>query len=138
MLNRPAAVIALEQIEDAPDAQSATVDVTDGGTATVHWSESLGKVVLVIGRACPIAADESFEMWFVRDDGLPFRPAPSTQRRRPTTVCWTERWSPATRSPSPSSSGRLADRRAHHRSDRRDPHGLSAAAHSQRAGSLDG
>ncbi|GAA5203173.1 anti-sigma factor [Microbacterium jejuense] len=66
-LNRPAAVIALQQIEDAPDAQSATADVTDGGTATAHWSESVGKVVLVSDTMPPIAQDESFELWFVRD-----------------------------------------------------------------------
>lgn len=66
-LNRPPAVIALQQIEDAPDARSATAAVTDGGTATAHWSESVGKVVLVSDALPPIAEDESFELWFVRD-----------------------------------------------------------------------
>jgi anti-sigma-K factor RskA len=65
-LNRSAEVVALQQIEDAPDAQSATVEVTDGGTATAHWSESVGKVVLVSEGLPPIADDESFELWFVR------------------------------------------------------------------------
>ena len=69
-INRPAAVIALEQIEGAPDAQQATATVTDGGTATVHWSESLGKVVLVSDGLPSIARDQSFEMWFVREDGV--------------------------------------------------------------------
>ncbi|WP_349429003.1 anti-sigma factor [Microbacterium sp. LWS13-1.2] len=68
-LNRPAEVVALQQIEDAPDAQSATVEVTDGGTATAHWSESLGTVVLVSQGLPQIADDESFELWFVRDGG---------------------------------------------------------------------
>ncbi|KAF2415824.1 anti-sigma factor [Microbacterium sp. B35-30] len=67
-LNRSAEVVALEQIEDAPDAQSATVEVTDGGTATAHWSESVGKVVLVSQGLPRIADDESFELWFVRGD----------------------------------------------------------------------
>lgn len=66
-LNRPPAVIALQEIEGAPDAHSATVEVTDGGTATAHWSESLGKAVLVSQGMPQIAADESFELWFVRD-----------------------------------------------------------------------
>ncbi len=66
-MNRPAEVVALQQIEDAPDAQSATVDITDGGTATAHWSESVGKVVLVSQGLPQIADDESFELWFVRD-----------------------------------------------------------------------
>ncbi len=69
MLNRSDAFIALDQIEDAPDAQSATVDVVDGGTATAHWSESLGKVVLVSNGLPEVSSDETFEMWFVRDDG---------------------------------------------------------------------
>lgn len=68
-LNRSDAVIALDQIEDAPDAQSATVDVAEGGTATAHWSESLGKVVLVSNGLPAIASGETFEMWFVREDG---------------------------------------------------------------------
>ncbi|MFK4835646.1 anti-sigma factor domain-containing protein [Microbacterium sp. ZW T2_14] len=66
-VNRPPEVVALQQIEDAPDAQSATVEVTDGGTATAHWSESVGKAVLVSQGLPQIADDESFELWFVRD-----------------------------------------------------------------------
>ena len=66
-LNRPPEIVALQQIEDAPDAQSATVEVTDGGTATAHWSESVGKAVLVSQGLPQIADDESFELWFVRD-----------------------------------------------------------------------
>ncbi|MBW9111340.1 anti-sigma factor [Microbacterium ureisolvens] len=66
-MNRPEEVVALQQIEDAPDAQSATVEITDGGSATAHWSPSLGKVVLVSQGLPQIADDESFELWFVRD-----------------------------------------------------------------------
>ncbi|WP_341997742.1 anti-sigma factor [Microbacterium sp. LWH7-1.2] len=66
-MNRPAEVVALQQIEDAPDAQSATAEVTDGGTATAHWSQSVGKVVMVSQGLPQIAEDESFELWFVRD-----------------------------------------------------------------------
>lgn len=66
-LNRSPAVIALQEIEQAPDAQSATAQVADGGTATAHWSESVGKVVLVSDTLPAITQDESFELWFVRD-----------------------------------------------------------------------
>lgn len=66
-MNRPPEVVALQQIEDAPDAQSATVEVADGGTSTAHWAESVGKVVLVSQGLPQIADDESFELWFVRD-----------------------------------------------------------------------
>ncbi|KQP70498.1 anti-sigma factor [Microbacterium sp. Leaf288] len=68
-MNRPPEVVALQQIEDAPDARSATVEVADGGTSTAHWSESVGKVVLVSQGLPQIADDESFELWFVRDGG---------------------------------------------------------------------
>jgi len=67
-VNRPPAVAALQEIEGSPDAQSATVEVTDsGGTATAHWSESVGKAVLVSQGLPEIADDESFELWFVRE-----------------------------------------------------------------------
>ena len=67
LLDRPAAVVALEQIENAPDAKSASAEVDDGGNATVHWSESVGKVVLVSSGLPSIEADQSFELWYVRD-----------------------------------------------------------------------
>lgn len=63
----PPAVQALERIEDAPDAQSATVEVAGGGEATAHWSASLGEAVLVTDGVTPTTADETFELWFVRD-----------------------------------------------------------------------
>lgn len=66
-VNRPPAVAALQEIESAPDAQSATAELTEGGTATAHWSESVGKAVLVSDGLPTIADDESFELWFVRD-----------------------------------------------------------------------
>ena len=84
-VNRPPEVVALAEIEAAPDAQAATVELTDGGTATAHWAESVGKVVLVSNGLPEISEDESFELWFVREDGTPvaagvFEPAegPST------------------------------------------------------------
>ena len=66
-LNTPASVVALDQIESAPDAQSATQTLADGGEVTAHWSESVGKAVLVSDGLPEIADDESFELWFVRD-----------------------------------------------------------------------
>ena len=66
-LNTPASVVALDQIESAPDAQSETVSLSDGGEVTAHWSESLGKAVLVSDSLPDISADETFELWFVRD-----------------------------------------------------------------------
>lgn len=71
-VNRPPAVVALDEIEGAPDASSATVELADGsGSATAYWSPSLGKVVLVTDGLPRVASDETFEMWFVREDGTP-------------------------------------------------------------------
>lgn len=66
-VNRPPAVAALDEIEAAPDAQSVTAEVAEGGTATAYWSESVGKAVLVSDGLPGIADDQSFELWFVRD-----------------------------------------------------------------------
>ncbi|KAA9107557.1 anti-sigma factor [Microbacterium rhizomatis] len=66
-LNRPASVVALSQIQDAPDAQASTVTLDGGGTATAHWSDSLGKAVLVSTGLPAIASDQAYELWFVRD-----------------------------------------------------------------------
>lgn len=70
-VNRSPEVAALQQIEAAPDAESATFDLEEGGTATAHWSASVGKAVLVSEGLPTIAEDESFELWFVREDGEP-------------------------------------------------------------------
>ncbi|TDN92130.1 anti-sigma factor [Microbacterium sp. BK668] len=67
-LREPASVAALNEIEDAPDAQVATVEVDSGGTATAHWSESIGKAVLVTDGVAEPASGKTYELWFVRGD----------------------------------------------------------------------
>ncbi|HEX5730105.1 anti-sigma factor [Microbacterium sp.] len=66
-LSTPASVVALNEIESAPDAQAETVNLSDGGVATAHWSESVGKAVLVTDGLPALADDQSYELWFVRD-----------------------------------------------------------------------
>ncbi|MDF2991704.1 MAG: hypothetical protein K0S37_2218 [Microbacterium sp.] len=66
-LTRPAAVVALEQIENAPDAQSASVSMPGGGSATAHWSASTGQSVLVTDGMPALSDDRTYELWFVRD-----------------------------------------------------------------------
>lgn len=68
-LTRPAAVIALEQIDQAPDVRSATVALADGGEATAYWSATIGQAVLVADDLPRLTADQTFELWFVRDAG---------------------------------------------------------------------
>lgn len=66
-VTRPPEVVALQEIEGAADSQTVTAELEDGGTVTAHWSESVGKAVIVSAGLPEIADDESFEMWFVRD-----------------------------------------------------------------------
>jgi anti-sigma-K factor RskA len=66
-LTRPAAVTALEAIEDAPDARSADAALADGGTVTLHWSPARDSAVLVSEDLPAIDADRQFELWLVRD-----------------------------------------------------------------------
>lgn len=67
-LNRPASVVALEQISGAPDAEQSTVELADGGTATAHWSASLGSAVLVTDGISTLSEDQAYELWFVRGE----------------------------------------------------------------------
>lgn len=67
-LREPASVSALNQIDDAKDAQVATVKVDGGGTATAHWSESIGRAVLVTDGVASPATGKTYELWFVRGD----------------------------------------------------------------------
>lgn len=67
-INRPASVVALEDIQAAGDAQQASVSLESGGTATAHWSASLGKSVLVTDGIPSLAEGETYELWYVRGD----------------------------------------------------------------------
>lgn len=58
---------ALQQIESAPDATSATASFA-GGKATAHWSESAGKVVIVADGLPQLDDERTFELWFVRGE----------------------------------------------------------------------
>ncbi|MFH8249371.1 anti-sigma factor domain-containing protein [Microbacterium sp. B2969] len=68
-LREPAEIRALNQIDGAADGETATVEVEGGGTATAHWSPSVGKAVLVADGLDEAGADETYQMWFVRADG---------------------------------------------------------------------
>ena len=61
---------ALTQIQRQSDDRTATASVTGGGTATIHWSDSLGKAVLVTAGMPSIPSNKVFELWYVRN-GIP-------------------------------------------------------------------
>ena len=67
-LLRPAAVVALDRIENAPDAAQKTVPLPSGGHATAHWSASIGTAVLVSDGLQPLDGKQTYELWFVRGD----------------------------------------------------------------------
>lgn len=66
-INRSPETIALQEVQSAPDAQSATAEIEGGGQSTVYWSDSLRTAVIVSNGLPQIADDESYELWFVRD-----------------------------------------------------------------------
>lgn len=68
LVSPPASVVALRSIEQAPDAQSASTTLPDGTVATAHWSPSTGQSVLVTDGMPALAADKTYELWFVRGD----------------------------------------------------------------------
>lgn len=68
-LTTPASVVALQEIQSAQDAQQASVELETGAVATAHWSASVGSAVLVADGLEPLGDDQTYELWFVRDDG---------------------------------------------------------------------
>lgn len=62
------AVVALQQVENASDAASESLDLAGGVSATLHWSDSAGQAVLVADGMQPAEAGKDFELWLVRGD----------------------------------------------------------------------
>ncbi|HTN56222.1 MAG TPA: anti-sigma factor [Microbacterium sp.] len=67
-LQRPASVVALDEIRSAPDAEQVTVRLDSGATATAHWSGRLGEAVLVASGLDRPDPGRTYELWFVRGD----------------------------------------------------------------------
>lgn len=67
-LSRTPAQIALERIENAPDAQTAVVASESGGEVTAQWSESLGEAVILTHGLPALASGQTYQMWFIRED----------------------------------------------------------------------
>lgn len=58
----------LAQINSAPDAQRSTAAVVGGGTATLVWSDALGKSAILIDDLSELPSDKTYELWYIRDD----------------------------------------------------------------------
>lgn len=65
---RPASVVALDEVDAAQDSVVVAGDVEAGGTVSVHWSESLGRVVLVVEGVAPTGSNTDYEVWFVSNE----------------------------------------------------------------------
>lgn len=65
---RPAGIVALEQIARAPDAQSASIRVPSGGQAALTWSAQDGRAVLVTEGMDAAPSGHTYELWFVRGE----------------------------------------------------------------------
>lgn len=63
----------LAAINSADDAQRASVDLADGGTATLVWSNTLLSSALIVDGLAPLPADRTYELWYINDAGA--RPA---------------------------------------------------------------
>lgn len=62
------AVIALAEVTGAGDAQQQTAEVAGGGEATLHWSPTLDRAVLVTDGLQQLPPSEDFEVWLVRGE----------------------------------------------------------------------
>ncbi|GAB3393560.1 anti-sigma factor [Humibacter soli] len=58
---------SLAQITSAPDAQRATSPVTGGGTATLVWSESLGKSAMIVDGLSAAPDGHTYQLWYIRN-----------------------------------------------------------------------
>lgn len=67
-LNRPAAVLALEEVRAAPDAETASAQLPSGAQATAYWSASLAKAVLVTEGLEELEPGQAYELWLVRGE----------------------------------------------------------------------
>ena len=67
-INRPASVVALEEVTAAADAAHATAELASGAQATAYWSASLGTAVLVADGLDELQPGQAYELWLVRDE----------------------------------------------------------------------
>ncbi|GAA1775873.1 anti-sigma factor [Leucobacter iarius] len=59
---------ALEQVEAAPDARSATGTTDTAARGTLHWSDSEQRAVFVLDDLPKAASGHDYELWIVRGD----------------------------------------------------------------------
>ena len=60
---------ALAAISSAPDAQRAAAVVSTGGTATLVWSDRLGKSALIGKDMKALPGSKTYELWYINAAG---------------------------------------------------------------------
>ncbi len=58
--------VAVEQIREAADSESAGVAVGESGSVTVHWSAALGEAVVIAEDLPALKAGEEYRVWLLR------------------------------------------------------------------------
>lgn len=61
---------ALASISQAADNQKTSVNVKDGGTATVVWSDSKAASAIFMKDMPNVGNDKSYQLWFISRDGV--------------------------------------------------------------------
>jgi anti-sigma-K factor RskA len=56
-------------IASAPDVQSTTQQVADGGEVTLYWSVDEGRSAVVVEGLPDVGADSTYELWYIDDSG---------------------------------------------------------------------
>lgn len=64
-----ASATELAEITAAPDSQRATVELDGGTTATLVWSEELGRSAVVTDGLEPLPDDKVYEAWYIDSEG---------------------------------------------------------------------
>ncbi|WP_144711375.1 anti-sigma factor domain-containing protein [Curtobacterium pusillum] len=59
----------LDRIYAASDFKRTTAKVTGGGTATVVWSNSLGKSAVILDGVAAAPKDKTYELWYIGSEG---------------------------------------------------------------------
>ncbi|WP_125100105.1 anti-sigma factor [Leucobacter chromiireducens] len=60
--------LALQRIEQAADADTATAPLPGGGEGTLHWSDAEAEAVLVTDGLASAPEGRDYELWIVRGD----------------------------------------------------------------------
>lgn len=59
----------IAEIQAASDAQTADVEITGGGTATLVWSLALERSALLVDGMAGLPAGSTYELWYIDADG---------------------------------------------------------------------